>query len=159
MSSVRRATASDRDSIVHMNAAMALETEGVALDRDRLSGGVTAALADPSKAFYLLAERGGEVVGQLMVTTEWSDWRNGVFWWIQSVYITPSWRRRGVYRALYAQVLSEAEARDDVCGVRLYVHHDNTVAQATYESLGMVRSDYHMYEVDFVVERSTPEQR
>ena len=136
-----------------MNAAMALETEGVELDPVRLKAGVQAVLDDPSKGFYLLAERDGQTVGQLMITTEWSDWRNGTFWWIQSVYVLAAHRRTGVYRALYDWVLERAEGRDDICGVRLYVHHDNAAATATYRNLGMMQSAYHLFEVDFVVHR------
>ena len=150
---VRRQNWDDRDTVVAMNAAMALETEGVQLDRQRLEAGVQAVLDDPSKGFYLLAERDGRTVGQLMITKEWSDWRNGTFWWIQSVYVLPEHRRTGVYRALYDWVLSRAESLDGVCGVRLYVHHDNAIATTTYTALGMEQSAYHLFEVDFVVSR------
>lgn len=157
MYSIRPATADDLATIVHMNAAMAVETEGVVLDRERLTAGVTAALANPDRAFYLVAQSDdGCAVGQLMITTEWSDWRNGVFWWIQSVFVAPAMRRKGVYRSLYRVVLDMAAERSDVCGVRLYVHHDNQPAQAAYTALGMARSEYHLFEVDFVVKRSPP---
>lgn len=150
---LRRAVPSDAAAIAAHNRAMAADTEGVELDPGRLAAGVAAALADPSKGFYLLAERDGRVVGQLLVTSEWSDWRDGTFWWIQSVYVLPDARRQGVYRALYAHVLETARAAPDVCGVRLYVHHDNAAAAATYAALGMARAPYEVFEVDFVIAR------
>ena len=103
-------------------------------------------LNDPSLGFYVVAERAGEVVGSLMVTNEWSDWRNGLFWWIQSVYIVPAARRQGVYRALYDFVREMARADPGICGFRLYVEKDNTAAQRTYSSLGMAPTDYLVYE-------------
>jgi ribosomal protein S18 acetylase RimI-like enzyme len=103
-------------------------------------------IAQPALGFYLVAEMQGEVVGCLMVTTEWSDWRNGRFWWIQSVYVPAAWRRRGVFRALYGHVTSAAAREPDVCGVRLYVERENAVAQSTYRSLGMSETDYLLFE-------------
>ncbi len=94
----------------------------------------------------MVAEHGGRVVGCLMVTNEWSDWRNGIFWWIQSVYVEAGWRRKGVYRRLYDYVRALALADPGVCGFRLYVEKENAVAQATYESLGMKATDYLVYE-------------
>ena len=93
-----------------------------------------------------MAEQHGQVVGSLMVTTEWSDWRNGVFWWVQSVYISPDYRRQGIYGQLYAQVKTLAEQQQNVCGFRLYVEKENVIAQKTYASLGMEQSHYLMYE-------------
>ena len=101
---VRRSKPSDLKTIVGYNAAMARETEGLELDREVLTKGVVAVMREPSRGFYLLAEAAGRVVGQTMITFEWSDWRNGNFWWIQSVYVHPAYRRRGVYRELYRQV-------------------------------------------------------
>lgn len=127
---------------------MARETEGLSLDRVRLARGIEALLGDPAKGSYLVAEAGGRIVGQLMVTLEWSDWRNGWFWWIQSVRVEPSWRRRGVYRALHSEC--ERLARQEgACGLRLYVDRSNGGAQATYAALGMSRSHYDLYETDF----------
>lgn len=153
-----RADRTHLGSIVDGNAAMALETEKLVLDRLRLTAGVGAVLDDPAKGFYLVATRRGAdgaatVVGQLMVTFEWSDWRNGVFFWIQSVYVWPGARRTGVYRALYAELVKMARARGDVSGIRLYVERENRRAQATYAALGMAHAHYDMYEVDFVLER------
>ena len=146
---VRWATSSDLDTVVTFNAAMAQETESRQLELGLLRAGVDAVLRDDSRGFYLVAEAEGQVVGQLLVTTEWSDWRNAFFWWIQSVYVAPLYRRRGVYRALDAYLGAEARRRGDVCGLRLYVARTNRVAQRVYANLGMSRSHYDMYEVEF----------
>jgi len=144
--SVRAARADDADSIASFNAAMAWETEGKRLLPEVLGAGVRRLLAEPALGFYLVAQAHGEVVGCLMVTTEWSDWRNGRFWWIQSVYVPQAWRRRGVFGALYAHVTDAAAREPDVCGVRLYVERENAVAQATYRHLGMDETDYLLFE-------------
>lgn len=145
---VREASAADEAVLVEHNSEMARETEGIALDRDRLRQGVSALLADPSKGWYLVAEAEGRVVGQLMITREWSDWRNGWFWWIQSVRVEPAWRRRGVYRALHREC--ERRAREaGACGLRLYVERSNGGAQSTYLALGMTRSHYDLFETVF----------
>ena len=146
---MRRATPEDLDTLVRFNAAMAEETEGKALELARLRSGVAALFQDPNRGFYLVAEIGGQVVGQLLVTTEWSDWRNAFFWWIQSVYVAPAYRRRGVYRALHSYLQAEAQRHGDICGLRLYVERSNQVAQQTYSSLGMARSHYDLYEIEF----------
>ena len=148
---IRRAIGSDLETIVGFNAAMARETEGKTLDLGRLRPGVAAVLADGRLGFYLLAEIAGQVAGQLMITTEWSDWRNAYFWWIQSVYVDPGLRRRGVYRALDSHVRDEAQKQPDVCGLRLYVDRENHVAQAVYAGLDMQHSNYDMYEIDFIL--------
>ena len=148
---VRRATLQDLDILVEFNSALALESEGKTLDQQRLREGVAPLFDGDDRGFYLVAEAQGRVVGQLLATYEWSDWRNAFFWWIQSVYVASEWRRRGVYRGLHAYVLDEARLRGDVCGVRLYVDRDNHVAQQVYSSLGMGRSHYDMFEVDFVL--------
>ena len=144
---IRPAVLTDLDTVVAFNQRMAKETEGRELRDELLRPGVQAVLDVPSRGFYLLAERGGSVVGQLMVTYEWSDWRNGTFFWIQSVYIPPEARRTGVYRALYDAVLGRAKEEGNVCGVRLYVERDNDVAKATYEALGMHHAVYDMFEI------------
>ena len=128
---------------------MALETEDMALDPATVGPGVEAVLADSSLGFYLVAEIDGHPAGQLMVTYEWSDWRNGLWWWIQSVYVRPEYRRRGVYSALHRHVADEARASGGVCGLRLYVEQENTTAQQVYRSLEMYPTRYHMYEVEF----------
>jgi ribosomal protein S18 acetylase RimI-like enzyme len=141
---VRSATAADIDVIVQFNTAMAVETEAKTLDPKVLSAGVAAVLAEPRRGFYLIAECAGAVAGCLMITYEWSDWRNGDWWWLQSVYVRPEHRRGGVFRALYAEVERRA-ARDDAFGVRLYVEQDNRHAQETYIALGMHEEQYRMY--------------
>ena len=146
---IRRATHEDAEFIVESNIAMAGETEDLALDEAKVRAGVGAVLADSSLGFYLVAEIDGRPVGQLMVTYEWSDWRNGLWWWIQSVYVRPEYRRRGVYSALHRHVTEAAQAAGGVCGIRLYVEQENTVAQGVYQSLDMYRTRYHMYEVEF----------
>lgn len=144
---VRQANQTDADSLVEFNQAMALETEGKRLDAETLRGGVQAVFADEQrKGFYLVAEAENKIVGGLMVTFEWSDWRNSWFWWIQSVYVLPEARGAGVYRRLYERVVEKARAQSDVCGIRLYVEQENTAAQAVYEKLGMDQSHYLMYE-------------
>lgn len=148
---VRPATLADLDVLVRFSAAMAGETEGRALDLKRLRKGVRAVLASDRHGRYLVAESGAAVVGQVLLTYEWSDWRNGVFWWIQSVYVEPSARRRGVYQALHAHVVREARVHGDVCGVRLYVEKDNRSAQTAYTGLGMTATAYRIYEQDFVL--------
>ena len=146
---IRRAVPADFAFIVESNIAMALETEGMALNEARVRAGVGAVLADSSLGFYLVAEIDGAPAGQLMVTFEWSDWRNGLFWWFQSVYVRSEFRRRGVYRALHSHVADAAQAQGGVCGLRLYVEQENTTAQQVYESLDMHRTPYQMYEVEF----------
>ncbi len=147
---VRLARDADVQTVAASNVAMAKETEGRALDPHAALRGARAVLADRSKGFYLIAERGGGFAGQLLVTFEWSDWRDGTFWWIQSVYVDRSARRTGVYRALYEHVLERAR-REGACGVRLYVDRDNAAARATYEALGMEPTRYDLFEVDFVL--------
>ena len=146
---IRRATPADAGFIAESNIAMALETEGMALSEEVVRPGVAAVLADDSLGFYVVAEIDGELAGQLMVTFEWSDWRNGLWWWIQSVYVREEFRRRGVYSALHRHVAAEARAAGGVCGLRLYVEQENTVAQGVYQSLEMYNTRYHMYEVEF----------
>ncbi len=146
---IRLATQRDADTIVAYNTAMALESEGIELNQATLRAGVVAALSDPVKAFYLLAELDHLPVGQLMVTTEWSDWRNGWIWWVQSVYVKSENRRQGVYRKLYNRLQQLAAERGDVRGMRLYVMRENLVAKLTYEALGMSHSEYDLYETDF----------
>jgi Acetyltransferases len=145
---IRSATTTDIPALVEFNQAMALETEGKALDAEVLSKGVSSVFADPRKGFYVVAESDGQIIGGLMVTTEWSDWRNGWFWWIQSVYILPEARGQGIYRELYKHVREKAADQGGVCGFRLYVEKDNENAQAVYEKLGMDRTYYLMYEAN-----------
>ena len=148
MFEVRRATGDDVAMLVENNCAMAHETEGKALDREVVTRGVRHLLANPSAGFYVVATEAGQPVGSLMITTEWSDWRDGTFWWIQSVYVSPAARRRGVYRTLYEHVQALAAEEADVCGFRLYVERENGAARATYAALGMAETAYRLYEVD-----------
>lgn len=150
---IRAAELSDVPILAEYNARMAEETEQLRLDRARLLRGVEAVVRDAAKGFYLVAEAGGEPVGQLMITYEWSDWRNGIFWWIQSVYVRQDARKQGVFSALYRHVHDLASSRGDVCGLRLYVEHENRRAQRTYQSLGMRETPYRMLEEDFVLTR------
>ena len=143
---VRPAVRGDTPVIAAFNAAMAEETEGLALDHRRLQNGVEAVFRDPVKGFYIVAESDSAVIGCLMITYEWSDWRNGWFWWIQSVYITPSERGKKIYSRMYLFVKELAAARDDVCGFRLYVENENLSAQRVYAAVGMTVSNYRMYE-------------
>lgn len=143
---IRESRESDAGALVRFNMAMAEETEGKTLDQEVVSAGVRNLLNDPARGFYLVAESAGEVVGSLMVTVEWSDWRNGFFWWIQSVYIRPEWRRRGVYHRLHEWVRSKAATADNVCGLRLYVDRDNRLAQDVYGRLGMTETSYQVFE-------------
>ena len=143
---IRRATVDDAETLAQFNEAMAAETEDKTLDPDTVRAGVRAVFDKPEQAFYLVAERGGSIVGSLMITTEWSDWRNANFWWIQSVYVRPAARRAGVYTALHREVRRRARDADGVCGLRLYVERDNAAAQAAYKELGMDAPPYRMYE-------------
>lgn len=147
--SIRTAVREDIGFLVEGNAAMAAETEARALDRDVLTRGVQGVFADPRRGFYLIAERAGERVGCLLVTFEWSDWRNGDWWWIQSVHVIPAARRRGVFRSLHAEVERRARAAPAVVGLRLYVEQENHVAQATYAALGLHDSGYRLLEHGF----------
>jgi len=147
--SIRNAAMTDAATIASNNSLMAEETEGRTLHPDIIGPGVAALLADPGKGRYWVAETARQIVGQLMVTYEWSDWRNGTLWWIQSVYIAPDFRRQGVFSALYHHVESLAAAEPDVCGLRLYVEDNNHRAQRTYEALGMVKPSYVVMESMF----------
>lgn len=125
---------------------MASETEARALAAETVTCGVRNLLRSPHLGFYVVADVGGEAAGALMVTFEWSDWRNGSFWWIQSVYVKPPFRRRGLYRRLHEFLREHAHSQGGVCGLRLYVERHNRGAQATYAALGMQESAYLLYE-------------
>ncbi|HQY55028.1 MAG TPA: GNAT family N-acetyltransferase [Dokdonella sp.] len=146
---IRAACLADTAFLVDCNAAMALETEHKLLDREVLKQGTEAVFADAQRGFYRIAERAGVAVGCLLVTHEWSDWRNGDWWWIQSVYVTAEARRGGVFSALYADVARQARATPGVVGLRLYVENENHAAQATYAALGMRDSGYRLLETVF----------
>ena len=144
---IRIAIPDDASALVAFNQAMALETEGKMLADDKISPGVTAVFTDEKKGFYVVAEiENGAIVGGLMVTYEWSDWRNAWFWWIQSVYILPEYRGQKLYSRMYDFVKQRAAASGNVCGFRLYVENDNFNAQKVYDAVGMQGSHYLMYE-------------
>ncbi len=155
---LRLARPEDVDTIVSFSAAMALETEGRHLDLERLRQGTLSLLNASAYGFFQLAEvhdgQPSGIVAQLMVTYEWSDWRNGIFWWIQSVYVAPAWRRQGVFRRMHDAVLTDAMRRPDVCGVRLYVEEANQAARSAYRRVGLSHSSYAVYEKDFVLAKS-----
>ena len=136
----------DAEYLTQFNIDMARETEGLELEYHVVSSGVTWLLNNPGYGYYLVAETEGSVAGSLMMTTEWSDWRDGFFLWIQSVYVSPSFRRRGIYRRLYEHVKALTAEQGNVCGFRLYVERDNIAAQKTYMSLGMREKNMKMFE-------------
>lgn len=146
--SIRIARPEDARRVIEFNKRIALETEGRQLDHDVLASGVGAVLADPNRGFYLVAEIDGQVVGCLMITTEWSDWRNGELWWIQSVYVVAEFRRKGVFRALYKAARERAHAAR-ACGFRLYVEQANAPAKTTYTGLGLSETNYNVFEQIF----------
>lgn len=143
---IRDATLDDATTIADYNSRMAEETEGRALRPDVIGPGVSRVLRNSARGRYWVAESGNVIVGQLMVTYEWSDWRNATIWWIQSVYVPPECRRKGVFSALYQHVESMAKAEPGVCGLRLYAENDNHRAQETYKALGMVKTSYLVME-------------
>ena len=143
---IRIAQTGDVDSLVAFNQAMAIETEGKTLSPETLSSGVKAVFADERKGFYVVAENENGIVGGLMVTYEWSDWRNGWFWWIQSVFIRPEARGQKLYSRMYEFVKAQAAVTGNVRGFRLYVENDNDHARRVYDAVGMKASHYLMYE-------------
>ncbi|MYB35251.1 MAG: GNAT family N-acetyltransferase [Gammaproteobacteria bacterium] len=143
---IRRATKEDVAQITRFNVNIAQETENLALRQEIVESGVTKLLNNPELGFYLVAESDSRIIGSLMITTEWSDWRCGQFWWIQSVYVLSDFRRIGLYGRLYSKVKELAEMDENVCGFRLYVEKDNTVAQEAYRKYGMHKTAYHLYE-------------
>lgn len=143
---IRPARAEDAGLLARWAQAMALETENKILPDAEVLPGIARGIAEPSLARYFMAEQDGVPVGTLMFTFEWSDWRNGLWWWIQSVYVPQEFRRRGIYRAMYAHVRALADADAGVCGIRLYVEKDNHAARSTYEALGMQDAHYRIYE-------------
>lgn len=146
---IRKHNSNDLNTLVSFNCAMAEETEGKILKPETIQAGVRALLEDESKGFYLLAEMDDRMVGQLMITKEWSDWRNGNFWWIQSVYVLPDYRNKGVYRSLHEEIIKMGKSEEHICGIRLYVDKDNTAAQEVYKKMGMVDSHYTLFEEDW----------
>ena len=135
----------DIEAIAQFQVDMAMESEGTKLDKDTLIKGVTAAMNDKNKGSYYVARVDGKAVGSLMLTREWSDWNNGWYWWIQSVYVAPDYRRQGIYKSMYHKVCEDAKLQN-VAQVRLYVDKTNIRGQKVYAALGMQESHYLMYE-------------
>ena len=147
MLKIRTASLEDAQLLSSHNCAMALETEDKILDPVASLAGVEGLFERPQFGFYLVAEVDSVPAATLMVTYEWSDWRNGLFWWIQSVYVKAEYRRQGIYRAMYQQLQAMAEASSvPVCGFRIYAETENSKAQATYKDCGMKLCDYVMFE-------------
>lgn len=142
---ITRGAACDIESIVQFQADMAMESEGCVLDKEKVTKGVTAAMLDDSKGVYWVAKFEGRTIGSLMLTREWSDWNNEWYWWIQSVYVIPEFRRKGAYKAMYQNVKDAAKA-NNVSQIRLYVDKTNVSAQKVYQNLGMQESHYLMFE-------------
>ena len=147
---IRKAGKEDQSTIVSFNCAMALETEKKILDPKVAESGVRRLLEHDEYGFYLLAYSENRPLGQLMITYEWTDWRDGLFWWIQSVYVLPEHRGKGIYKALYEYILQESRNNTDIKGIRLYVDQSNADAKEVYEKLGMKKAHYDLYEVDFI---------
>ena len=144
---IRKAEVSDAEIIAEFNLRLARETENIALEPARLLSGVVALLRDAAKGVYYVAEINGEIVGQVMITYEWSDWRNGNLWWLQSVYVKEAFRGRGVFRALFRYVEGLAQAQGGVEAIRLYMHEKNQTARRSYEGLGMAQTEYIVFEL------------
>lgn len=142
----RDATPADAPAIIDFQLAMARETEELELDREILTRGVHAVFTDPSHGRYYVAESDGTAIASLMITYEWSDWRNGMVWWIQSVYVGPAFRRQGVYAGLYSHVRALVDAEPSIRGIRLYVDNRNAGAQSVYARLGMEGEHYRVFE-------------
>lgn len=142
---VRDATPSDLDAIVEFNGRLAWETESKRLDRGILRDGVARGLSDPERLRYWVAEADGRVIGQTAITREWSDWRNGWLWWLQSVYVHADHRGQGIFKALYAHIRAEALATGDVIGIRLYVENENHRARDSYRALGLADEGYSVF--------------
>ena len=145
---VREARKSDAPIIAKNNIQLALETEGMRLEERGALKGVETVLSDSDRGFYLIVENNGQMIGQCLITREWSDWRNGYFWWVQSVYVDKDWRGKGIFSLIFDKIHSMARERIDVVGLRLYVDRENTSARGVYKRLGMNESRYVMYEMD-----------
>ncbi len=145
---IKKADLNDASVIAEFNRRMAKETENLELDETVILKGVKNLMQQPDLGFYITARTENEVCGCLMITKEWSDWRNGLIWWIQSVYIHPEYRRQGIFRKMY-QNISDSAKEQGIIGLRLYVEHNNATAQKTYTELGMKKCDYHIYEQIF----------
>ena len=147
--SIREGSISDTPTISKFQQQMALETESKILNEWTVRQGVESVLKCPNKGFYIIAEADSKIIGSLLVTFEWSDWRNGWFFWIQSVFVDAVYRRQGVYRLMQSEVIRRTKASGNCCGIRLYVEKDNRNAQKVYRNLGMHETDYYLYEEEF----------
>ena len=153
---VRDARRAELETLARWAEAMAWETEQKKLDPITVRRGIAVLFDAPARGRYVVAERDGVAAGALMLTHEWSDWRNADWWWIQSVYVEPAQRRCGVYSALYQHVQAQAAATPGVCGLRLYVENDNSAAKRTYAALGMQDARYRVYEAPLPVAGERP---
>jgi ribosomal protein S18 acetylase RimI-like enzyme len=153
---IRPARESDAPRLVEFNCGIARETEDLELNLAKIVPGVAAVLADRTKGFYLVADDAGLAVGQLMVTYEWSDWRNGWIWWLQSVYVDAAYRRKGIFRQLYEALVAAANEAGNVAALRLYVEKHNARALATYQDLGMLQMPFDLYQQTFQDVRESP---
>jgi ribosomal protein S18 acetylase RimI-like enzyme len=145
---IRIANLNDSETIIKFNYLLALETEGLNIDKKQLSKGVREILSDSNKGFYFVYEEDNQVIGQLMITREWSDWRCAYFAWIQSVYVDKNHRKKHVFRSLFDYVQKMVKDDPNYCGIRLYTDKNNLVAQSTYKKLGMNESNYIFYELE-----------
>jgi len=143
---IRNAQTKDIKTIVNFQLAMALETETLHLNPDTVLSGVKSVLDDPTKGFYIVSKKNDEVVASLMITLEWSDWRAQTIWWIQSLYVLPDWRQKGIYESMYKHLKDTMKNDSSIGGIRLYVNKTNTRAQKVYEALGMDGEHYRLYE-------------
>jgi ribosomal protein S18 acetylase RimI-like enzyme len=145
MITIREATKTDTAVIADFQQKMALETEEITLNNEKVTAGVNAVMVDQSKGFYIVAEGNGALASMLL-TPEWSDWRNGYFLWIQSLYVTPNYRKMGIFRMMYNFVKDKVNSSDEFVGIKLYVDQDNMIAQKAYEKVGMESSHYRLFE-------------
>lgn len=141
-----KANSDDAQSIAEFNVAMAYETEGKKIESSELLAGVKGLMSKPEYGFYIVAKHNLETVACMMITYEWTDWRNGLFWWIQSVYVKPKYRKQGVYRLMHKYVRELSQLEEDVVGIRLYVEKENENAIKVYKRMGMYETDYKLFE-------------
>ena len=139
----------DINSLVDFNIKMAKETENKILNKKIVTKGVSEVLTDTTLGYYVIAKNKNTILGSLMITYEWSDWRNGMFWWIQSVYVEKEYRQQGVYKQMYSYIKDKALKDNSCTGIRLYVEQENKIAQSVYTKLEMKETHYKLFEIDF----------
>ncbi len=139
----------DINSLVDFNIKMAKETENKILNKKIVTKGVSEVLTDTTLGYYVIAKNKNTILGSLMITYEWSDWRNGMFWWIQSVYVEKEYRQQGVYKKMYSYIKDKALKDNSCTGIRLYVEQENKIAQSVYKKLEMKETHYKLFEIDF----------